>query len=134
MKVIIDCNVWISFLFGFQKELIRDVLTSEHIDVYVCPQLTSEIENVATRSKISSRIHEGDVEKLFRIIKAYCNVAIISRQAKAHVRDSKDVYLLSFAETIDADYIVSGDNDLLVVEQYKNTRIVSPAQFRSLIK
>ena len=134
MKVIIDCNVWISFLLGFQKELIHDVLTSEHIDVYVCPQLTSEIENVATRSKISSRIHEGDVEKLFRIIKAYCYVATISRQAKAHIRDSKDVYLLSLAETIDADYIVSGDNDLLVLGKYNNTRIISPAQFRSLIK
>ena len=25
MRVVIDCNVWISFLLGFQKELMHDV-------------------------------------------------------------------------------------------------------------
>ena len=29
MRVIIDCNVWISFLLGFQKELIHDVFESK---------------------------------------------------------------------------------------------------------
>ena len=31
MKVIIDCNVWVSFLLGFQKELMYNVLRNEHI-------------------------------------------------------------------------------------------------------
>ena len=28
MKIIIDCNVWISFLLGFQKQWMRDVQIS----------------------------------------------------------------------------------------------------------
>ena len=114
MRVIIDCNVWISFLLGYQKELIR------------------EIRDVASRPKIQSRISEGDLEQLFRLIKTYCINASIIQQAVVSIRDKKDLYLLSLAKTIDANYIVSGDNDLLVLQE-PNIRIVSPAQFKMII-
>jgi len=133
MKVIIDCNVWISFLLGFQKELMHSVLTNEHIEVYVCPELIREIREVASRPKISSRIGEEDLELLFRLIKVYCIHTNILQTADIHIRDNKDLYLLSFAESINADYIVSGDKDLTDLEKYRNTNILSPAQFRFII-
>ena len=133
MKVIIDCNVWISFLLGFQKELMQDVLTNEHIDVYVCPQLIREIREVAGRPKIQDRIGEGDLEQLFRLIKAYCINTTIFQQAEVSIRDSKDLYLISLAQTIDANYIVSGDKDLIVLQKHNNVRIVSPSQFKMIL-
>jgi putative PIN family toxin of toxin-antitoxin system len=133
MKVIIDCNVWISFLLGFQKEFMYEVLTDNHIDVYVCPQLIHEIRDVASRAKIQSRIGKDDLEQLFRLIKAYCINTNIIQQAIVSIRDSKDLYLLSLAETLEASYIISGDKDLLVLQEYKNVRIVSPAQFKLIL-
>ena len=130
MKVIIDCNVWISFLLGFQKELMRNVLTNEHIDVYVCPELIREIREVASRPKISNRIGEEDLEQLFRLIKAYCINTTILQTADVYIRDSKDLYLLSLAESINADYIISGDKDLTDLGKHRNTCILPPAQFR----
>ncbi len=132
MKVIIDCNVWISFLLGFQKEMMYDVLKSEYIDVYVCPQLLNEIKDVANRPKIRSRIADDDVEQLFRLIKAYCIKTNIVNLSLVPIRDSKDLYLLSLSETINADYIISGDKDLLDVEDSRY-RIVSPSQFKMII-
>ena len=133
MKVIIDCNVWISFLLGFQKEFMYEVLTDNHIDVYVCPQLIHEIRDVASRAKIQSRIGKDDLEQLFRLVKAYCINTNIIQQAIVSIRDSKDLYLLSLAETLEASYIISGDKDLLVLQEYKNVRIVSPAQFKLIL-
>ena len=133
MKVIIDCNVWISFLLGFQKELMHSVLTNEHIDVYVCPQLMYEIRDVASRPKIRSRIAEDDLEQLFRLIKAYCISTSIQKTADVFIRDNKDLYLLSFAESIEADYIISGDSDLTSLEKHRDTSILSPAEFRLVI-
>ena len=130
MKVIIDCNVWISFLLGFQKELMYNVLTSEHIDVYVCPQLIHEIRDVANRPKIKNRIANEDIEQLFKLIKAYCIKSNIQQTADTYIRDSKDLYILSFAESIEADYIISGDKDLTDLEKHLNTHILTPAQFR----
>ena len=133
MKVIIDCNVWISFLLGFQKELMHSILTDEHIDVYVCPQLLREIGDVASRPKIRSRIGDEDLEQLFRLIKVYCINATITYQADVYIRDSKDLYLLSFADSIEADYIISGDKDLTDLEKHRDTRLLSPTQFRLII-
>ena len=132
MKVIIDSNVWISFLLGFQKEMMYDVLKSEYIDVYVCPQLLNEIKDVGNRPKIRSRIADDDVEQLFRLIKAYCIKTNIVNRSLVPIRDSKDLYLLSLSETINADYIISGDKDLLDVEDSRY-RIVSPSQFKMII-
>ena len=36
MKVIIDTNLWISFLIGHQTQLVRRMLTDMRFDVYVC--------------------------------------------------------------------------------------------------
>ena len=84
-------------------------------------------------SVIQSRINETDVEQLFRLIKVYCKTAEIQQHAITHIRDIKDVYLLSLSQTIKADYIITGDNDLIVLEKYKNTQIVTPAQFKSVL-
>ena len=133
MKVIIDCNVWISFLLGFQKDFMYGVLKNEHIDVYVCPQLLQEIRVVANRPKIRTRIADEDIELLFRLINAYCINADIVLQSIVPIRDTKDLYLLSFSETIEADYIISGDKDLLDLEEHGTYHIVSPSQFRMII-
>ena len=133
MKVIIDCNVWISFLLGFQKELIQNMLTNEHIEIFVCPQLTLEIKEVSSRPKIQSRIAGDDVEKLFRIFKAYCQTTRITHQAKSSIRDSKDLYLLSLAESIQTDYIISGDNVLRDLGKHKDPKILSPTEFRQIL-
>ena len=41
--------------------------------------------------------------------------------------------LLSFADSIEADYIISGDKDLTDLEKHRETRLLSPTQFRLII-
>ena len=47
------------------------------------------------------------------------------------MRDVKDLYLLSLADTIPADYIISGDKDLLVLGKHNETRILDYNSFLS---
>ena len=56
MKVIIDTNLWISFLIGHQTQLVRRMLTDLRFDVYVCDRLINEIRDVANRDKIRKYI------------------------------------------------------------------------------
>ena len=44
-------------------------------------------------------------------------------------RDRKDDYLLAYAVVGRADYLVTGDRDLLVLGEVEGVRIVSPAGF-----
>ena len=134
-KVIIDTNLWISFLIGHQTQFVRSLLTDFRFDVYVCPQLIEEIRDVASRDKISKRVSPADVDDLMAIIYAFCHQTEITIKATASsIRDPKDLYPLSLADTIDADYIISGDADLTDLEMYHQTRIVKLSDFKQMMQ
>ena len=134
MKVIIDTNLWISFLIGHQTQVVRRMLTYVRFDVYVCERLIEEIRHVASRDKIRKRVTPADVEDLLSIIHAFCQFATIQLEVpQSAVRDPKDLYLLALAETIDADYIVSGDADLTDIGHYLQTKIVKLADFKAMM-
>lgn len=133
MKVILDCNIWISFLIGHQAEWMGCFLTDPRFEVYVCDALLDEIGDVGNRPKIRARIDETELEDLFRIVYAYCRIAKIESQAQSNIRDPKDLYLLSLAESVGADYIVSGDADLLALQKHKNTKMMSLADFKTMV-
>ena len=134
MKVIIDTNLWISFLIGHQTQLVRWMLTDLRFDVYVCDRLLEEIRDVASRDKIRKRVTPTDVEDLLSIIHAFCQFATIhTKVSPSAVRDPKDLYLLALAETIGADYIVSGDADLTDIGQYLQTKIIKLADFKAIM-
>ena len=133
MRVILDCNIWISFLLSKQDCLLKRMLMDTRFDIYVCEELLSEIINVARRDKIRKRVSENELQQLLKIIDAFCIKTTISQFAESIIRDPKDVYLLSLAETIDANYIVSGDKDLTELNQHLKTRIVKLADFKLMM-
>ena len=133
MKVVLDCNIWISFLLGFQVPFVRSVLNNPRIEVYVCPELLREIRTVATRDKIKEHLKSNDLDDLLNLITAFCEHTYISQTAQSPIRDSKDLYLLSLADSIDAAYIVSGDKDLTDLQHHNTTQILTIAQFKQLI-
>jgi len=134
MKVIIDTNLWISFLIGHQTQFVRRILTDLRFDVYVCSRLIEEIHNVASRDKISRRVSAADVEDLLSIIQAFCQfITIEAEVTQSAVRDPKDLYLLALADTIGADYIISGDADLTDLSQHNHTKIIKLADFKAMM-
>ena len=133
MKVILDCNIWISFLLSRQDCLLKKMLMDTRFDIYICEELLSEIINVARRDKIRKRVSENELQQLLKIIDAFCKKTTISQIAESIIRDPKDLYLLSLAETIDANYIVSGDKDLTDLNQHLRTRIIKLADFKVMM-
>jgi hypothetical protein len=49
-------------------------------------------------------------------------------------RDPKDNFLLSLALDGEADYLLTGDNDLLVLEKVGETKIIKIADFFGMIE
>ena len=134
MNIIIDTNLWISFLIGHQKQFMQQLLTDLRFDFFICPQLIKEICDVACRKKISKYIGTSDLDDMLAIIQAYCtSVDIKIGVSSSAVRDPKDLYLLSLAKTIDANYIISGDADLTDIGQFENTRIVKLSDFKEMM-
>ncbi len=130
-KVIIDTNLWISFLLGHQVQFVCRMLTDMRFEVYVCTRLIEEIRDVASRDKIHKHLGPNDLDDLLAIINAFCQFVVIESEVnQTAVRDPKDLYLLALADTIGADYIVSGDADLTDLRQYHQARIIKLADFK----
>lgn len=134
MKIILDTNIWISFLIGHQVQTVFRILTDPRFEVFVCPQLIEEIKSVADRSKILKYLKPNDLAELLSIIHAFCHNREIKRSTSfSAVRDVKDLYLLSLSETVKADYIVSGDADLTDLVSHNQTHIIKLSEFKQML-
>ena len=71
---------------------------------------------------------------MWTLIREHCYVIEDYPIADSGVRDIKDVYLLSMAEAIPADVVVTGDKDLLVLGKYQNTLILPYSDFLYILQ
>ena len=129
MKIIIDTNLWISFLIGKQTFRLKDLLTREGTTIYVCRELLNELTDVASRPKFRKYISEDDIRQLLKVIELYCIDVALQKKATSEIRDAKDLYLLSLADTIEADCILTDDKDLLVLHKHGQTAILTLSDF-----
>lgn len=124
MKIIIDTNLWISFTIGKRLSALQSLLKNKRIEIYVCKELIAEYKDVSQRPKLRKYIQSDDIAATLELIRLYCYSIEIEKQAISPIRDCKDLYLLSLADTIKANYIVSGDKDLLVLKKHNHTAIL----------
>ena len=51
MKVILDTNIWISFLLGKRLTILREIVEMEEVEIYVSDDLLAELREVVFRPK-----------------------------------------------------------------------------------
>lgn len=80
--------------------------------MYMSEQQLDEIRAVIARPKFDKIISVETRYYFFEMIYDVCWFTDIIIKAKSEIRDPKDLYLLSMAESVPVDYIISGDKDL----------------------
>ena len=129
MKVLFDTNLWISFMIGKSLSSLANVLNRQDVEVYVSEQLLDEIRSVISRPKFDTLISKETRYYFFEMVYDVCVVTDITVQAKSPIRDVKDLFLLSMAESVPVDYIVSGDNDLIDLGEHAGIPILKYSDF-----
>ena len=122
-RVIIDTNCWISFLIGRRMSRLVDLLSSESVKLVVCQELLDELQDVTSRPKLAKFFPQKEVDSLIEFMELI-GERFEPRQKVQICRDSADDYLLALAIESHAHYLVTGDQDLLVIKKIKNCRIV----------
>lgn len=133
MNVILDTNIWVSFLFGKQLHTVADLFSNKNIHVYVSQELIAELACVLARPKICQHISDQSIETMWSLMREQCLPIEDYTSEDTMVRDAKDAYLLAMAKAIPADYIVTGDKVLLVLGKYNQTTILAYNDFRLLL-
>jgi len=132
MKIIIDTNLWISFLLSKKLNFIDSLLSSDKIQLVFSKQLIAEFIDVSNRPKLKRFFTKKDYELVFDIIDRF-SILINTTSEVEECRDNKDNFLLALAKDSNADFLITGDNDLLILNPFENTKIVTIKEFENII-
>jgi len=131
MKVVIDTNIWISYLLGTLLQDLDEKILSREVKIIVSEEMLKELAEVSSRPKFKNIITPGRMRELFALLDNYAKV--ISPHRKVNVcRDEKDNFLLEAALEGKADYLVTGDEDLLMLNPFQRIRIIKPKDFEKI--
>lgn len=134
-RVVPDTNVLVSALLwtGKPHELLRLAEAGDLILV-TTPAIMEELRDVLGRAKFSSRITvlQTTVAELMESLLSLVEVVPDVEIEPIVKRDPDDDKILACAVVAQAMWLVSGDDDLLALERYRNIRIVTPSRFLRL--
>ena len=133
MKILFDTNLWISFMIGKRLSSLSHILCRHDIDIYISEQQLTEIRLVIARPKFDKLISAETRCYFFEMVNDVCLSTDIVVEAKSDIRDPKDLYLLSMAESVPVDYIVSGDKDLTDLGSHAGIPILKYTELLELI-
>lgn len=132
-RIVIDTNIRISFLIGKELHALRDLIVNEKVKVITTDQLIDEIRLVTSRDKLKKYFSPDKVSDLIALLDILADKVKIKKVDKI-CRDPKDDFLLALSKEGRADYLITGDKDLLDILVYGRTKIVSARQFKEKIE
>ena len=133
MRVVIDTNIWISYLLGGLLQRLDEKIFSKEIKIVVSDEMLKELSEVLSRPRFKNIFTAERIKELFSLLDSYAVVVSPSQKVSA-CRDEKDNFLLEVALEGKADYLITGDEDLLVLDSFHNTRILRPKDFEEVLK
>ena len=129
MRLVFDTNVIISaMLFEGSKPSKAFNSGIKHGVILFSSSTFAELEEILSRNKFNQYIsHEERKQFLTSFILNLTPVEI--NETISECRDPKDNKFLELAVCGKADFIISGDEDLLVLNPFRNIQIITPDTF-----
>jgi len=132
-KAVIDTNLWISFLISKKLDFIHELILQRKIVLLFSTELMEEFINVASRPKFNKYFSKEDICKLVSTFDNY-GILIKTSSTLNICRDFKDNFLLNLVVDGNADFLVTGDDDLLSLEEIEGIPILTFNQFINKIR
>jgi putative PIN family toxin of toxin-antitoxin system len=133
MRAVFDTNVLLAAFIteGVCSKLLHRARKRE-FSLITCPFILHEAEE-----KLRAKLKAGrdEANGVMTLIKGAAQSVVEPKQKVSGVcRDRDDDNVLACAVAAKADYIVTGDKDLLELEEFQRIRIVTPRDFELLFK
>ena len=130
---ILDTNIYISAFFwgGKPKQILRMAIDGK-ITIAMSFAQYEELRRVLTYEKFS--LSEKQQEVILTSIVNVVDIIDAPRKEDMIKEDPSDNMILDIAAITAADCIVSGDNHLLSLKEYKGIPILTPSRFLIVTK
>lgn len=134
ITAVYDTNIIISgtFWVGSPKRAIW-LAKEGQVKVVTSETLLSELVDILTRSKGPFRLSLEEANEVVKDVRRYAHVVEPTRKVEV-CRDPGDNAVIECALAGQADYIVTGDADLLSLGRFEVIEIVEVSTFLSVLK
>ena len=131
MRIVLDSNVIIAAFAskGLCHSLLESCIGNQ--EIILCEQIIIETyEKLQKKIKIQDKI----IQKLIGFLRNHSTIIKPQDVDPDYCRDKNDLMVLGTAMSGNAEYIISGDKDLLDIKTFKNIPIVNPRSFWEILK
>lgn len=135
MRVVLDTNVLVSAAIqnGASYQIVQKLILSTSIDLIICDAILEELREVLIgRPRLRKWISVDDAEHYLEILQMRFDFVQNPHHIIPTSRDSDDDFILALARREQANHIVSGDKDLLVLRDIEFS-VITPAEFIKIL-
>jgi putative PIN family toxin of toxin-antitoxin system len=138
IRAVLDANVFASAFIqskGPSGQLLRLFVDVSAFDLVVTQQILDETERCLFYPRVRKRlaITDAAIHQALAAIALRADVVTVDFKLEVVDQDPDDNKILEAAVEGKADYVVTGDTDLLTMKAYDGIQIVPPAQFLKII-
>ena len=132
LHVVVDTNVLVSALIagGKPRRLVLKLL-EEH-RVTLSRQILAELADVLARDKFN--VKSAQIDRFLASLVGKSKIVSAASHFKVVSEDPDDDIVLNTAYDGKADYIVTGDNHLLALKEFKMTKIVKVTEMLEILR
>jgi len=131
MIAVFDTNVLIAAIIteGICSKLLQRA-RAEEFSLISCPLIMRELRRILSKK---FRLSNEDIDLAKEPIREAIRQVIEQNLKITNVcRDTDDDNIIACAVSAKADYLVTGDSDLLVIRRYQGIKIITPRDFEAL--
>jgi uncharacterized protein len=132
-RIVIDTNLWISFLLTKQFTFLDKLLDKKKVHLIFSDELLTEFLEVVERPKLKKYFAKKELELLLEVIEQFAEFITVTSKV-LECRDEKDNFLLSLAKDSKAHFLITGDKDLLVIKRFEKTEIITIAEYKLILQ
>lgn len=132
MRIVADTNIVVSgFLFGGVPLRVLDAGRSGIVELCTSQPLLDEFAEVIERRHFDKKFAETGISRR-RVVSDYAAISTIFETDSLIMpvsRDPDDDEVIACALAADCEFIVTGDDDLLVLKEHLGIKIATAAEF-----
>lgn len=126
-RAVLDTNIIVSSALGGALVLVLEKWDQGKFTVVVTSDILDEYFQVINRPKF--KLKQETIDKITRYLYQFSEFVVPEEQIRVIAADPKDDKFLEAAIAGKVDFIVSGDNHLLELKEFRNIPIIPGREF-----
>jgi putative PIN family toxin of toxin-antitoxin system len=132
VRIAFDTNIWISFSIGKRLDRLTEILPEKRFKVFICPEIMEEYIRISKSRKLKKYLSDQRILDTLELMREFAEIRKINSVERL-TRDPGDDFLLAFSKENKLNFLITGDKDLLVIDKYHLTQIVTFEKFLELV-